>query len=410
MLRPATLPELWGAIALISGTRAVGEDEVPLFAVKKCFAVIGPHLLHLINHSIVTEMFPAAWKVARVIPVFKSGDRADVNNFRPSSILSVLSKIAEKVVSIQLSSYLLDNHVLSPVQYAYRPNHCTEDAVLDTVEWISQRIDGGQVASLTTVDPSKAFDSVDHDVLLMKLGWCGVQSTGWFRSYLSERRQTVSGGSSILPLSHGVAQGSIEGPILFLVFINDLSSHLPHGRLLSYADDTQLLDHSLPDPNSLSVLKVRVEESIQQLQNWFEANGLKMNPNKTDFMIIGTQASLKHAENFGISISGSTITPSSTIKVLGVLLDRHLNWDAHISMVVRRCNAITASLFKIRHCLTPDVLQLLVTTHIFPHITYCLPVWGGASKCRLKVDSHWRPAVRSPAQYGPERARNARFP
>ena len=255
--------------------------------------------------------------------------------------------------------------------------------MLDAVEWISQRVDGGHVASLTTVDLSKAFDSVDHGVLLKKLGWCGVQSTGWFRSYLSERRQTVSGGSSILPLSHGVAQGSIVGPILFLVFINDLSSHLPHGRLLSYADDTQLLDHSLPDPNSLSVLKVRVEESIQHLQNWFQDNGLKMNPDKTDFTLIGTRASLKHAENFGISISGSTITPSSTIKVLGVLLDQHLNWDAHISMVVRRCNAITASLFKIRHHLTPDVLQLLISVHVFPHITYCLSVWGGASKGHL---------------------------
>ena len=137
--------------------------------------------------------------------------------------------------------------------------------MLDAVEWISQRIDGGHVASLTAVDLSKAFDSVDHGVLLMKLGWCGVQSTGWFRSYLSERGQTVSGGSSILPLSHGVAQGSIVGPILFLIFINDLSSYLPHRRLLSYADDTQLLDHSLPDPNSLSVLKLRVEESIQHL-------------------------------------------------------------------------------------------------------------------------------------------------
>ena len=277
----------------------------------------------------------------------------------------------------------LKSVILSPVQYAYRPNHCTEDAVLDAVEWISQRFDGGHVASLTTVDLSKAFDSVDHGVLLMKLGWCGVLSTGWFRSHLSDRKQTVAGGSSFLPLSHSVAQGSIVGPILFLIFINDLSSFLPHGRLLSYADDTQLLDHSLPDPDSLSVLRMRVEKSIQHLQNWFQVNGLKMSPDKTDFALFGTKASLRLAGNLRISISDSTIIPSPTVKVLGVLLDQHLNWDAHVSMVVRRCNAIIASLFKIRHHLTPDVLKLLVHAHVFPHISYCLSVWGGASKCCL---------------------------
>ena len=117
VLRPATLPELWSAIARMSGTRAVGVDEVPLFAVKKCFSVIGPHLLHLINQSIITEVFPTAWKIARVFPIFKSGDRtnANVNNFRPISTWSALYKIAEKVVSIQLASYLLDCHILSPV-------------------------------------------------------------------------------------------------------------------------------------------------------------------------------------------------------------------------------------------------------------------------------------------------------
>ena len=196
----------------------------------------------------------------------------------------------------------------------------------------------------------------------MKLGWCGVLSTGWFRSYLSDRKQTVAGGSSFLPLFHGVAQGSIVGPILFLIFINDLSSFLPHGRLLSYVDDTQLLDHPLPDPDSLSALRMRVEVSIQHLQNWFQVNGLKMNPDKTDFALFGTKASLRLAGNLRISISDSTIIPSPTVKVLGVL-DQHLNWDAHVAMVVRRCNAITASLFKIRHHLTPDVLKLLVHAH-----------------------------------------------
>ena len=255
-LRPATLPELSAAISRMSGSRAVGIDGVPLQAVRKCFPVIAPHLLHLINSSIVSCTFPDAWKTARVTPVYKAGDPADLNNFRPISILPVLSKITEKVVCLQLTSYLLDHHVLTPTQYAYRPRHSTEDALIDTVEWLARAVDNGHVASLTTIDLSKAFDSVDHGVLLEKLEWCGVASE-WFRSYLCERRQVVGSSSSTpLPLSHGVPQGSLVGPILFLIFINDLSCFLPHGRLLSYADDTQLLDSSPPNVTGLSHLKV----------------------------------------------------------------------------------------------------------------------------------------------------------
>ena len=122
---------------------------------------------------------------------------------------------------------------------------------------------------------------------------------------------------------------------------------------------------------------------MQHLQNWFQANSLKMNPDKTDFILFGTKFSLAKAAEFSIKISRSTITPSPTVKVLGVLLDQHLSWDSQVSIVVRRCNAIIASLYKIRHHLTPDVLKLLVHTHVFPHISYCLSAWGGASRSRL---------------------------
>ena len=169
VLGPVTLPELSHTISSMSSSRAAGMDGVPLFAIVRCFSVIGPHLLHLINRSIATSTFPSAWKLARVIPIHKCGDRSNLSNFRPISILSALSKIMEKVVSNQLFSYLVENHVLSPEQYAYRPRHSTEDAVLDAVHWMARQIDAGHVASLTTLDLSKAFDSVDHGVLLDKL-------------------------------------------------------------------------------------------------------------------------------------------------------------------------------------------------------------------------------------------------
>ena len=378
-----TLPELATVIGRLSASGAVGVDGIPICAIRNCLPAIAPHILHLINTSISTQTFPDAWKVAIVTPIHKSGDTHVPGNFRPISILPALSKILEKVVCSQLSSYLITNHILSPFQYAYRPSHSTEDALLDVVDAVAQGVEAGEVTSLTSIDLSKAFDSVDHPMLLNKLGWYGIQSR-WFSSYLSGRSQLIRGGSTAaLPLSHGVPQGSIVGPILFLIFVNDLSCFLPHGRLLSYADDTQILDSAPPNSNDLQVLKSRVEENIQSLQQWFSLNSLKMNADKTCFILLGTKNSIGRTSEFELEINDSIIRPQNHIKMLGVLLDQTLSWEPHISSIIRRANAILVSLFKIRSHLTHEILKILVHAHVFPLLHYCSSVWGGTENYRL---------------------------
>ena len=344
------------------------------------FFVIGPHVLHMVNSSINKRVFSSAWKEASVVPLFKSGSRDDASSFRPISILLVLSKICEKVICLQVSEYLISNHILAPTQYAYRKWHSTEDALIEMIDWMARRMDEGHIVAATSVDLSRAFDSVNHELLLDKLSWYGIDSA-WFSSYLQGRQQLVRGGSLSLPLTHGVPQGSLTGPILFSIFTNDLPSFLPHGRLVSYADDTTLLDSS--PANQLSYLESRQEETLQSVQSYFNSNSLKMNPAKTTLLLVGTSQMLKSTSSFSINVSGQALTPSSSVKLLGVVVDKKLSWEEHISHVVKKCNSVLLSLYKIRHHLTPECRKLLIEAHVFPHITYCLSVWGGAAACHL---------------------------
>ena len=250
----------------------------------------------------------------------------------------------------------------------------------DAVEWMTRRVDAGHNVAVTSIDLSKAFDTVDHDVLATKLRWHGVDPT-WFESYLDGRHQMVKGGSLSIPISFGVPQGSLIGPILFSIFTNDLPSHIPHGHIVSYADDTQLLDSAHPD--DLPSLKSRQENTILTLQSYFTANSLKMNPTKTTLLLVGTSQSIKKAASFQLNINDFVLKPSPFVKMLGVTIDSTLSWEEHISHVVKKCNSILFCIYKIKHHLTPDTRKLLIQAHVFPHILYCLSVWGGAAACRL---------------------------
>ena len=164
-------------------------------------------------------------------------------------------------------------------------------------------------------------------LLLNKLGWYGISSP-WFSSYLSGHSQLVRGGTTAaLTLPHGVPQSSVVGHILFLIFVNDLSYFLPHGHLVPYADDTQLLDSAPSNPCDLHVLKSRAEENIKCLQHWFSSNSLKMNAGKTCFTLLGTQNSIDRASGFALRVNNVDIRPAKNIKVLGVLLDQTLSWE-----------------------------------------------------------------------------------
>ena len=374
-VRPATLPELSRALKRMSGSRAVGSDGVSLQLIRRCLPVVGPHVLRVINSSIVTGKVPAMWKHAKVVPIYKAGDRQQPASFRPVSVLSVIAKIAEKIVSIQLNSYLTENDLMSPTQYAYRAHHSTESAMVDLVSAISANRDDGRVTCLTSCDLSKAFDCVDRTVLFEKLEWYGI-SAHWFQDYFSGRTQSVEG-SEAIEVPFGVVQGSILGPIMFNIFTNDLPCHLSRrASVMSYADDTQITHSAPPTPSGLAELRLAVETDLTELSAWFAANGLKANPAKTELMLFGTAQSLKKASKFSVQFDGVELKPSQRVKILGVTLDPELNMQLQVSSVTKRCYGSLVTISKLRDTLPRKTVVHLIQALVFPLITYCLPAWA----------------------------------
>ena len=213
-----------------------------------------------------------------------------------------------------------------------------------------------------------------------KLGWYGVEER-WFRAWLAGRTQSVRGGSSVESVSHGVVQGSILGPVLFLLFTNDLPQHIPAEKVVMYADDAQFLDSD--EPCNLSDMKMRLETSMSAALKWFTQNSLKINPSKTEMMMVKSQR-LRTEPNFHIDFGNSKISPVHSVKVLGVTVDDTLAWDKHISCILRRCYSVLIGLSRIRRRVPRETRKLLIEALVFPQMTYCISVWGGCTVTQLR--------------------------
>ena len=370
------------------GTAACGADGLCVRVLKASFPAVGSVILHIVNSCLTMSDYPESWKHAIIHPIFKSGDPSDPSNFRPISIIPIISKVVERVVQHQLYHYLSYNHLLSPAQHGFRPRHSTETALTTVTDHALSAIDSGELALLCLIDLSKAFDVINHDILLRKLQLHGVDTT-WFGAYLRGHTQSVELRDSTgrtrtsrpLPNRMGVFQGSALGPLLFTVFVNDLSLFSEGALVVQYADDTQVMISGRKSelPNLVS----RMECSLASLDVWFRANALKVNASKTQIVTIGSRQNLRTLQSFTVPFRDSELATCNEVKNLGVIFDGALSWDAHIASLSRRCMGVLAGLSHVRHHLPEGVITTLVSALVLSQVRYCLTVYGNGSQKNL---------------------------
>jgi len=308
-LNPSSSLEVFNIIKSLSLNKSSGPHSIPTKILKLFNHDISKPLSFLFNLSFQTGKFPSLLKVSCVIPIFKKGSSTDVSNYRPISLLSNIEKILEKLMYSRLYSFLDNHKALYDRQFGFRKSHSTINTLLNIVERIRKSLDEGYLACGVFVDLQKAFDTVDHSILISKLKHYGVRgiANNWFRSYLSGRMQFVSLShlkSTVKLIKHGVPQGSVLGPLLFLLYINDLHIAIKSCETFHFAGDTHLL-HFNP---SLKSLCNRVNQDLKRLLTWLKANKISLNAGKTEFVLFRSQR----------------IYPKSSVKYLGVYLD-----DAH---------------------------------------------------------------------------------
>ena len=378
-LSPTTSEELNDVINNLKHASA-GYDNLTLSILKHIFPAISRCLTHLVNLSMQSGEVPDEIKIAKVIPIFKSNDPSKLSNYRPISILPILSKIFEKVIYTRLERHLIINDILSPNQFGFRKGHSTSMAVTYFVEQVYDILEDRHFAIATFLDLSKAFDLVNHNFLLQKLSCYGIRGTvlAWFKNYLANRRQYVffkGAQSAMQNITCGVPQGSILGPLLFLIFINDLSEQSTIIRFILYADDTTMLISGDNIRNTTDLLN----RELLKINQWFKSNHLFINIAKTNFLVFSSKPSIIN-NHFQLRFNNTSIKRVDKTKFLGVVIDNKLNWREHITHVKNKISKCIGILQRAKDKLNTRLLIVLYNTLILPHFTYCITVWGRTYK------------------------------
>lgn len=383
-LRPTTAAETTILINELNSKKASGPDNIPVTFVKTHFNIFSLLLADVFNEMLETGNFPQCLKIAKVIPVYKSGDTKDPSNYRPISCLSVLDKIIEKLLVIRIMDYANHLKIIYEHQYGFQKAKSTLHATCDLVEDIYDSLDRREIDGAVFIDLKKAFDTIDHQLLLEKLSSYGFRGVArsLIQSYLSDRLQFVAIGESRSSpglVTTGVPQGSNLGPILFLLFINDLAKLDLRGKVRLFADDTSLFYKG----KDCTTIQQHIREDLEKLCSFFQTNLLSLNLAKTKYMLIHSPRRPLPARR-PILINNHTIEEVSNYPFLGLTLDNTMSWDAHIDQLKRKLSSIGGVLRKVSSFLPPSALKALYFSLVHSRLIYLITIWGHANCHRLR--------------------------
>ena len=339
---------------------------------------ISPILAELFNKCVIDGYFPHELKVAKVIPLYKNkGLNTDLSNYRPISMLPVFSKIFEKLLHREINDFLDKNKLLNNSQFGFRSKHSTVHALINAVENLHTAIDDKNFTLGIFIDFSKAFDTINHDILLVKLDSYGIRGNvhKLLASYLSERHQYVSYGgldSSLLKITCGVPQGSVLGPLLFIIFINDIVNISDLAKFVLFADDLNLFLAN----RDRDLLYIDANQILFKIYEYCFANKLIMNFDKCCFIEFNNS---KTKEEKFLGVLNIPFKQVVKCKFLGVIINSNLSWDDQISNVITQVSKSCGSLYSLRSVVPTKVLRQVYLSLVQPYLSYCIPLWGAVT-------------------------------
>ena len=352
--------------------------------------ILTPFLLKIFNISLAHGIVLEDWKISRVTPIYKGkGDKVNETNYRPISVIGHIPKILEKIVKNQLMDYLMKNDLICLDQSAYRKYHNTQTSMHKVVEDWLDACEDKLLTGLCLLDISKCFDTIDHTILLEKMKHYGITETEnrWFYSYLEERKQFVvcnNKSSKILNVNIGVPQGSVLGPILFLLYVNDLSSNVHIGQCNIYADDTIIYTTG----NDISSVNSKLQACVEKASNWYDENKLVVNASKSNVMIVGTPHMVsklnEERSQLNLSLKDTKLDQVKTCTYLGMNIDDTLSWESQINKLCKTLGLKIKEIKKGRSLkLSQSILREIYLTKMQPIIDYGITIWGAVPKYKL---------------------------